>query len=96
MGDFGLHIPFYIDDGELDGLSPKEAFALGAEYVSFICQVESQSIYSDEWLTYFIHQENLIRVHLYLKENEYDYEIGGPIPGSCHVEVKVRNRGYEG
>jgi hypothetical protein len=35
MAEFCLVEPFDVDDGSIDGLSPQECFALGAEWAMF-------------------------------------------------------------
>lgn len=54
---YGLKEPFDIDAGELDGVSPVQAFTLGVEW-----QMVSEGLGSGESIERPIHDENVSRI----------------------------------
>ena len=55
---FALVDPFEVDDGELDGLRPLDAFALGVEWATFRARIGSDG----GWFTSTLHVSNEARV----------------------------------
>jgi hypothetical protein len=55
--NYGLKEPFDIDNGELDGIAAKDAFALGVEW-----QMVSQQLDGAEPFARPIHDENVSRI----------------------------------
>lgn len=72
MAEFGLKEPFFIDEGELDGVPPHEAFVLGVEW---------QMIHT--WLTDEPESEGHI-IHTANKERLLKLAIRNKIP--VHIE----------
>jgi len=69
--EFSLVQPFYVDNGELDGLSLKHAFVLGYE---FCCIMEK--LYRKEFpFEVQFHSDNETRVRKALDSHHANYEI---------------------
>lgn len=70
---YSLNLPFWIDDGELDGLTPQEIFVLGFEF----CSIYGSILEGGAWDQYSrpFHSENEPRVRKMCEHLGVDYSI---------------------
>lgn len=62
MSDYSLHIPFGIDDGEMDDTGSARAFALGVEFGGVVTQMKSVECGDLDSMGSQVHTENLGRI----------------------------------
>lgn len=74
--------PFFIDNGELEGVTPQQAFVLGVEWQMVYHQTNYRSGFDR-----MIHAENRARVMQLLARNKRKYECGKPKDGWCSLLV---------
>lgn len=61
--------PYYIDDGQLDGISPERAFVMGAEFI----QTRMLALKGDPFETYVV-SANIDRIGAMLAAHHFAYE----------------------
>lgn len=71
VANYGLKFSFSIDDGELDGLSPQECFALGYE-LSLVRDVYAKQKQGGAWP---VHAKNSDRIRRALDDAGRKYEL---------------------
>lgn len=86
MSGFELVEPFDIDDGELDGISPQEAFVLGVEWMRWRQRVVDGKPYTDVCLA-----NNAVRIQGLLERNGWQCEAQpGLAPGWAKIWVGLK------
>lgn len=68
--DYQMVEPFYVDDGELDGLSPQQIFVLGFEFSQIRTRLFQEMAFDMPF-----HSENESRVRKMLDRHNAVYEI---------------------
>lgn len=68
--EFELCDSFYVDDGELDGLSPQQCFVLGYELSSVLNTIEN----SNHELNFTVHASNKFRLEKALNKRNKSYK----------------------
>lgn len=90
MSEFGLIDSFYVDDGELDGLSPANCFVLGCEWSKIIDTIDSD--YGQ--LRFIVHSNNQFRIEKAIEKRNRKYEWTWPANDSSEdwIYLKVYSK----
>lgn len=81
--DYGLVQPFYIDDGELDGLTPQQVFVLGVEFAMIMNLLDGGEPFEKQF-----HAENEYRVSQMCERRGVEYRTEMDDSDWCILVVK--------
>jgi hypothetical protein len=83
--EYSIVEPFFIDNGELDGISPQEVFCLGVEWQMVAAQEES-----DEAFERLLHEANATRIKRLLIRRGRKFKVTPNGPEWCMLSVEPK------